>query len=239
MRVPAFVPVSSQPADDGPVLPPVDDEVVAVADRGQADAGRSGQRDVEVRGAARVARRLARRPPAEVGAGRVGGGRPQDAFLLLVAAVPGDRHQPEAVAEHGAGEAGVDRADLLGGDDQVDAGDPAAAVLGGQHAHGDARLVRLDVGTLGHPEALERVGLGVRRRDHRLEDVLGERTDVVLQLALLVGQREVDRHGASLRIGIGDGTGRNRYRAYRFGTDPVAADDRTAARPTEVLWHER
>jgi len=61
-------------------------------------------------------------------------------------------------------EARVDRADLLRGDEHVDVGEPAAAVLRGKHAERDPALVRLDVRGLRQLEGAQRVGLGVRPR---------------------------------------------------------------------------
>ena len=200
ISVPAFTPSSSHPADDGQYLRPLTTKsspsrtAVRPTPRDAAAGCRSSR-------CPRVAGRLARGPPAEVLAGRIGRRRAQEALLLLLGAVPGHRHEPETVTEHRAGEARVHDADLLRRDDQVDARHPAAAVLGREHAHRDPGLVGLDVGRLRHLEALERVGLRVGRGHHGLQHVLGEGPDLVLQLLLLVRHREVDGHPRPLSRG--------------------------------------
>jgi hypothetical protein len=101
------------------------------------------------------------------------GGAQESVLLLLVPPVP-DRHEPEPVDEHGAREARVDGADLLGGDEHVDVGEPAAPVLGREHAERDPALVGIDIRRLRHLERAQRVGLGVGLAHDRPEDVLRE-----------------------------------------------------------------
>ena len=216
----AFAPLPSQPATlHGQYLSAVEHVLVAVERGGDADADRARQRRVEVRRPAGRARRLARRVADDVLAARVRGRRAQEPVLLLLGAVVPDRQQAEPVDEHRAGEARVDGADLLGGDDQVDVAHAAAAVLLRQHAERDARLVGRDVGLLRHLEGAQRVGLLVGRPDHRPERVLGEVTHARLQLALLVGQGEVDGHRSSAPPQVG---GNGQAAGFQRGVDPFA-----------------
>src|SRR4051794_30764516 len=177
-----------------PVLAAVEDVRVAVAGGRHADPYRRGQRTVEVRGPSRRAGGLTRRVADDVLARRIGRRRPQKAVLLLLGAVVPDRQEPEAVDEHGACEARVDRADLLGGEDQVDVAQAAAAVLVRDHAERDAGLVGGDVGVLRALEPAQRVGLCVRLANDGREHRLRELARVRLQLALLVRKGEVDGH---------------------------------------------
>ena len=117
-----------------------------------------------------------------------------EALLLVLGPVVPDRHQAEAVDEDGRAEAGIDGLDLLGGDDEVDVGQPAAAVRLGEHGEGDAPAAGLLVGGLGHLPAGERIGLGVdllrERGEHLLREVPRERLD----LLLLLGEGEINGH---------------------------------------------
>jgi hypothetical protein len=157
-----------------PVLAAVEDVVVTVELGRHADADGVRKRRVEVRGAARRPGRLAHRVADEVLAGRVGCRGAQEPVLLFLAAPVPDRHEPEPVDEHGAREARVDRAELLGGDDHVDVGEPAAPVLRREHAERDAAFVGVDVGRFRHLERAQRVGLGVGLAHDRRKDVLRE-----------------------------------------------------------------
>jgi hypothetical protein len=143
--------------------------------------------------------RLADRVADDVLAGGVGGRRAQEAVLLLLGAPVPDRHQPEAVHEHGAAESGVDGAELLPGYQHVDVGEPAAAVLRGKHAERDPALVGVDIGRLRQLEGAQRVGLGVRLAHDRGEHVLGEVARLELQFPLIVREGEVDSHLISSR----------------------------------------
>ena len=95
------------------------------------------------------------------------------------------------------GKPGIDRAELLGGDDHVDVGEPAAPVVRREHAECDPALVRVDVGPLRHLERAQRVGLGVGLAHDRREHVLREVPRLELQLPLLVREGEIDGHMAS------------------------------------------
>ena len=186
------------PADVArPVLAPVDHVVVAVEGRGDAHARAAARGRVEVRRATRRAGRLAGGVPDDELAGGVGGRRPDEAPLLLLGAVVPDGHQAEAVDEDGGGEARVDRADLLGRDHEVDVGQPAAAVLLGQHRERDAALHRLHVGGLGEVEPGQRVRLGVGLAHDGREDVLRELAGGLLQVLLVLRQSEIDRHAGN------------------------------------------
>ena len=134
--------------------------------------------------------------------------------MRLGAVVP-DGQQAESVDEDRAGEAGIDRADLLRRDDQVNIGEAAAAVFARQHAKRDAGLVGGDVGVLGLLEGPQRIGLLVGAADARREHVFRELPCARLQLALLVGQREVDGHSPLSLLVLGPLTGEDASRRLR------------------------
>ena len=93
---------------------------------GDADAGRMLAWVIEVGGAARRAGGFADGPAGEVTVRRIGGRFADPFALLLLGAIPGHGHEPEAVDQQDSGEARIDRGDLLGDDLQVDIADAAA-----------------------------------------------------------------------------------------------------------------
>ena len=184
------------PAADvaGPVLLAVQDVLVAVQRRRHTHARAPDGGSVEVRGSARRAGGLACRVADDELVARVTGRAADEPLLLVLGAVVPHRHEPETVDEDGRAEAGIDRLDLLGRDHEVDVGQPAAAVLLGEHRPGDALPAGLLVGRLEHLPAGERIGLGVDLRRQRSEDLLGEAPRHRLEFLLLLRQGEINRH---------------------------------------------
>jgi len=177
-----------------PVLAAVDHVVVAVRHGRDTHPGAAAGRGVEVRGAARGTGRLARRVADYEFPGIVGGGPADESSLLLFGAVVPHRHQAQAIHQNCRGKSGVDRADLLRRDHEVDVGEAATTVLGGQHREGDAALHGLGVGRFGEVEAGQRIGFGVGLPDDGRQHVASELAGRFLDLALLRGQGEIDRH---------------------------------------------
>src|SRR3989442_13144442 len=67
-------------------------------------------------------------------------------------------------------------------------------MLFGEHSERNPGLVGLYVGALGPLESLQRIRLGISLPDNGCEHVLCKSSHICLQLLLLWGKREINRH---------------------------------------------
>src|SRR5579875_1740787 len=140
------------------------------------DPCRVWKRHIEIRCTSGRARWLAHGVSYDVLCSRIGGGSTQEALSLFLGSIPEDRHQPQAVDENGARETGIDRAELFGGEHQLNVAEASATIFLGQHTEGDTGAVGFDVGRFGELEGPQGVWLTIGFLHDGGKNVLSELT---------------------------------------------------------------
>jgi hypothetical protein len=126
-------------------------------------------------------------------------------LLLAFGAEPDQRHQRQPIDKEHGGKAGIDGADFLDDDLEIDIHYPATAVSLRDEARGEAELVAFHIGPFDGLEGLLWVLILIRRTYERRENFVGKFASDPLQAFLIRCQREVDRHPwLRFRVGFQD-----------------------------------